>query len=106
MNEYCQVIISATRKEEANKISDFLVKKKLIAGSLIIKGDSRYWWKNNIVEREYFNVQAFSVMDNKDKIIEEVEKLHSDETPVIAFSKIDGNYKFLNWVRESINSEV
>jgi len=40
--EYCQVLISATTKEEADNISDSLVKNKLIAGSLIIKGPSRY----------------------------------------------------------------
>lgn len=39
---FCQIWISANNKEEANKISDSLVKQKLIAGSLIIKGDSRY----------------------------------------------------------------
>jgi uncharacterized protein involved in tolerance to divalent cations len=51
--QFCQVLISATTKKEANKISDVLIKKRLIAGSLIIKGPSRYWWKGKIVEKEY-----------------------------------------------------
>jgi len=102
--EFCQVIISATSKEEANKISDILVKNKLIAGSLIIKGDSRYWWQGKIVEKEYYNVQAFSIINNKDKIIQEVKKIHSDKCPIISFNKIDGNNEFLDWITNSVKS--
>jgi periplasmic divalent cation tolerance protein len=100
--EFCQVLISATTKKEANKISDDLVKKKLIAGSLIIKGPSRYWWEGKVVEKEYYNISAFSLMKNKSKIIEEVKKIHSDKCPIIAFSKIDGNKEFLKWIKESV----
>jgi len=100
--EFCQVLISATNREEANNISDELVKKKLIAGSLIIKGPSRYWWKGKIVEEDYYNIQAFSLLKNKSKIISEVKKIHSDECPIIAFFKMDGNNEFLNWVKKSV----
>ena len=101
--EFCQVLISATTREEANKISDNLVEKKLIAGSLIIKGPSRYWWEGRIIEKEYYNIQAFSLMKNKSNIISEVKKIHSDKCPIIAFFKIDGNKEFLEWIRESVN---
>ncbi len=100
--EYCQVIISATSKEEADKVSDNLTKMKLIAGSLIIKGPARYWWNKKIIEKEYFNIQAFSIIKNKDKIIEEVKKIHSDDCPIIAFSEINGNKEFLEWVKDSV----
>jgi len=99
---FCQIIVSATSKREAEKISGVLIKKKLIAGSLIIKGFSRYWWKGKIVKKEYYNIQAFSSMRNKLKIIAEVEKIHSDKCPIIVFIKIDGNKKFLDWIKKSI----
>jgi uncharacterized protein involved in tolerance to divalent cations len=102
MSKFCQVLISATNREEANQISDNLVKKKLIAGSLIIKGPSRYWWDNKIVEKEYYNVQAFSLMKNKEKIISKVKSIHSDDCPIIAFFAMDGNKEFLNWVKENV----
>lgn len=102
MEEFCQVIINAVTKEEADKISDILVTNKLVAGSLIIKGPSRYWWKDKIVEKEYYNIQAFSLMKNKERIIEEVKKVHSEECPIIAFFKMDGNDEFLNWVKNSV----
>jgi uncharacterized protein involved in tolerance to divalent cations len=102
MEEITQIWISAKNNQEANKISDSLVIKKLIAGSLIIKGDSRYWWEGKIVEKEYYNISCFSLMKNKEQIIKEVKKLHSDKCPIIAFTKIDGNSEFLNWVIDSV----
>ena len=102
MNEFCQVMISATSKKEADSISDSLVAKKLIAGSLIIKGPSRYWWNDKIVEKEYYNIQAFSLMKKKDQIINDVKKIHSDECPIIAFTIIDGNKEFLDWIKEFV----
>jgi uncharacterized protein involved in tolerance to divalent cations len=102
MKEFIQVLISATNQEEANKISDNLTKKKLVAGTLILKGPSRYWWQDEIVEKEYYNIQAFSKIKNKQEIIEEVKRFHSDECPIIAFFEMDGNEEFLKWVDESV----
>jgi len=99
---FCRVLISATSKKEADSISDLLVRKRLVAGSLITRGPSRYWWRNEIVEKQYYNVQAFSIAKNKKKIISEVKRIHSDDCPIIAFSKIDGNRDFLQWIKESV----
>ena len=101
-NEFRQVIISATSKAEANKISDVLVKKKLIAGSLIVNGSARYWWDARIVERKYYNIQAFALRGSKPKIIYEVKRIHRDKCPIIAFIPIDGNSEFLKWIKESV----
>lgn len=95
--------MSATDKEEANRISDSLVKKKLIAGTLITSGDSRYWWNNKVVEKIYYNISAFSIIKNKARIISEIKKIHSDKCPIISFFKIDGNEEFLSWIKESVD---
>lgn len=99
---YCRVRISATSEQEANNISKTLVEKKLVAGTMIYKGNCHYWWDNEIVEKMYWNVGAFSLMKNKDKIIEQVRKLHSDKCPIIAFNEIDGNTDFLKWIDDSV----
>lgn len=102
MKSHCQIIISATTRKEANEISDILIKKRLIAGSLITDGLSKYWWKRKIVKKKYFNISAWSLMKNKNKIISEIEKIHSDKCPIIAFKQINGNKKFLNWIEKSV----
>ncbi|MFA6269324.1 MAG: divalent cation tolerance protein CutA, partial [archaeon] len=86
-DQFCQILISAVNRKEANKIADSLVIKKMVAGTLITKGPSRYWWNNQIVEKEYYNISAFSLIKNKQKIIIEVKKLHSDKCPIIPFFK-------------------
>ena len=55
-----------------------------------------------IEEKYYFNISAFSLLKNKEHIISEVEKIHSDETPIIVFTEIDGNEKFLMWIEKEI----
>jgi uncharacterized protein involved in tolerance to divalent cations len=99
---FCQVLISATTKNEADRIINKLLGEKLIAGALITNGPSRYFWKGKIEEKNYFNISAFSLMKNKKSIISEVEKIHTDKAPIIAFIKIDGNDKFLKWVEKEI----
>lgn len=102
METFCRVRIGATTEEKANAISLALVKNKLVAGTLIHSGNCHYWWKNEINEKVYWSIEAFSFLENKDKIIEEVKKIHSDQCPVIAFNNIDGSEDFLNWIKESV----
>ncbi len=102
MRGFCQVFISAKKKKEAERIAKTLLYKKLIAGSLIIKGNARYWWKDKTEKKDYYNVQAFTLMKNKNKIIKKVRKISSEKTPIISFSKIEGNKEFLNWIKNSL----
>lgn len=99
---YIKAVISATSKQEADRISDMLVKRELIAGTMIFSGPSRYHWEGEIVEKEYYRVQGHTVLENKEKIIELVEDIHSDEVPIIEFTEVDGNQGFLDWVEENV----
>ncbi|MBI4426762.1 MAG: divalent cation tolerance protein CutA [Candidatus Kerfeldbacteria bacterium] len=103
---YRQVIISATSKKEAESLSALLLKKRLIAGSLIIHGPSQYWWQRKIVKKTYYNIQAFTVSSKKKTIIAQVKRYHSDRAPIIAFVQIDGNTEFKKWIDESVHSQT
>lgn len=99
---HIKAVISATSKKEADRISDKLTQKGLVAGTLITKGDSRYHWKGDIVEEKYFNISCYSLDSKKESIVEHVEDMHSDNVPIIEFTEIDGNQNFLNWIEENI----
>jgi len=99
---YCRIRISATSEKEANEISKTLVNKKFVAGTIIYNGNCHYWWNNKVVEKLYWSIGGFSLIKHKNAIIEEVEKLHSDKCPIIAFNEIDGNNEFLKWIDESV----
>ena len=100
--EYLRALISATSKDEAEKILKTLLEKKLVSGGFIFGGDSRHWWKGKIDEEPYYNISAFAVKRNKDEIIRTVEELSKDEVPLVLFFKIDyGNKSFLEWIEKN-----
>jgi periplasmic divalent cation tolerance protein len=99
---HVKAVISATSKEEAEKICDQLLEEKLLAGTLIIDGDSRYHWKGEIVNETYYNIHAYTLQKHKQEIIEKVKQIHSDETPIIEYMEIDGNQDFLEWIEETV----
>jgi len=41
--EYLRALISATSKDEAERILRTLLEKKLVSGGFIFGGDSRHW---------------------------------------------------------------
>jgi len=48
--KFCQTLINCPKREEANKILDALLEKRLVAGGLITHGPSKYHWKGKIEE--------------------------------------------------------
>ena len=103
MNEkYCQVTVSASNKKQAEKIVQVLCSKRLVAGTLMTEGKSKFWWNNKLIDKIYFNISCFSVIKKKEAIISEVRKIHEDKCPIIAFSIIDGNTELLSWIDKSV----
>lgn len=101
MTKHCKVTISATSKTEARDLSQILLAQKLVAGIMIKSGKCMYWWKQEMVEKLYWNIEGFCVLKNKEAIINEIRIIHSDECPIIAFNEIDGNEEFLRWISDS-----
>lgn len=101
MSKYCLVQINAPKRREAERIIDVLLKKHLIAGANIIETPSMYWWKGKIESHKYFSILAYSISRNKERIIIEIRKIHSDQTPAIVFWPIDANQDFLEWIEEN-----
>lgn len=98
---FLQVLISSPSKQESQLFSAVLLQDKLVAGCLITEGAAQYWWDDTVVEKPYWNIQAFTVEENKQAIISKIETIASDKCPIIAFFVLDGNTKFLQWIKES-----
>lgn len=99
---HLKAVISATSKEEAEQICDKLLKENLVAGTLITDGDSRYHWEGEIVNETYYNINCYTLKSNKQAIIDTVREIHSDDTPIIEYTEIDGNDDFLEWIEENV----
>lgn len=63
---------------------------------------SQYWWEGAIAEKVYWNIEAFTIVQNNSRIISSIEEIAIDECPIIAFFDLDGNQKFLDWITESV----
>lgn len=103
-NGYVVVFVTCANREEGEKISRALVKKKLVACvNLIPEITSRYWWQEKI---EVSSETLLIIKTKKSlfkQIVAEVKKLHSYTVPeIIALPIIAGNKDYLNWIRESL----
>ncbi len=97
---YAAGFITAKNEVEGKKIAGNLLEKKLVACCNIIpKINSIYWWKGKIENTTESLLIIKTRKELTDKIIEEVRKTHSYETPGIEFLKIvKGNPDFLEWI--------
>lgn len=68
-----KVRISATTKEEAEGISDKLIEEKLVPGTFITSGESRFHWKGEIQDEEYFNIQAYTTTEKKEALMKKLK---------------------------------
>jgi periplasmic divalent cation tolerance protein len=98
------IFITTPTEKEAQKISDKLLKEKLVACTNIIKNvDSRFWWKNKIESANEILLTAKTDLKFLNDIVKIVKQLHSYEVPeIIALPIIDANKDYLEWIKKSI----
>ena len=101
MSKYIMITTTFDNKEEANKISELLLKERLVSCCQLGNITSSYHWKGKIEHTEEYILQ----MKSKKELYKEVEKVilenHSYETPqIIAYDLVDGYKGYLDWIDE------
>lgn len=96
------VYITCKDKKEAEKISLYLLKKKLIACANIFPIRSIYRWKGKIVN-DYENV-IIAKTNNKNfkKVAKEVKKNHSYTIPCILKINTTANKDYERWANKEL----
>ena len=99
MNKYIMITTTFDNKDEANKISELLLKERLVSCCQISNITSSYHWKGKIEHTEEYLLQ----MKSKKELYNQIEKIilenHSYETPqLVAYDIIDGYKEYLNWI--------
>jgi uncharacterized protein involved in tolerance to divalent cations len=97
--------ISAPDEPTASELSRALVEARLVAGTRITVGRSHYWWNDELCERDYWNVNAYTVAALQPDVTEAVHELHPEETPVVTFHPVEGNGPFERWVCETVDAD-
>lgn len=100
--EHIVILITASDTTEAEKISNYLIEKKLVACSNIISPVySIFHWQGEICRENEALLILKSSSKNFNEIVTEVTRIHSYETPeIIALPIITGSPKYLKWIND------
>ena len=100
------VLMTAASREEAEKISNFLVEERLAACAQILAPiQSIYWWEDKICREEEIFFMAKTTRDVFPRLVEAVQRLHSYKVPQLVFVPIaDGSANYLDWLRGMVDT--
>jgi len=107
LGTYITVLVTASRREEAEKIARKLLDERVAACINIVEGvRSLFWWQGKIDEASEVLMIIKTRLDLFEKVIEYVKMLHSYTVPeVIALPIIAGNAEYLKWIDEVVKSD-
>ena len=100
MEDFIVIFVTASSEEEAEKIAQSLVEKRLVACVNIIKDvQSVFRWKGKILDEK----ELLLIIKTRKKLYknveEEVKNLHAYEVPeIIALPIISGSKDYLYWI--------
>ena len=104
MVEYVQVITVAGSREEAEKISQTVVEKRL-AGCAQVFGPitSTYWWQGKIDKAEEWLCLIKSRTDLYEELESTIRQVHSYEVPeILAMPITKGSRSYLDWLESEL----
>lgn len=97
------VYVTCKDVEEAQKISKYLLEKRLVACANFFPVNSMYWWKDSINEENEVALILKTVKGKFKAVEKEVKKLHSYDCPcVISLDIKEGSKEFLEWIKKEI----
>lgn len=100
-NKYIMITTTFDNKEEANKIIEILLEKRLVSCCQLSNIESSYHWKGKIEHTNEFLLQMKSKKELFTEIEQVVLKEHTYETPqLVAYDIVDGFKGYLDWIEE------
>ena len=100
------IFVTVDSEEQASRISDVLLQKKLIACANIVKDvRSFFWWKGQVDSCSELLMIMKSRGELLDDIVDEVKSHHNYEVPeIVAMPILGGNSSYLRWIDESVET--
>ena len=101
------VFITTPNKEEASRLADVLVERRLAACVQILPAmESVYRWQGNVERQDEVLLIAKTISSKFADLEREVRALHSYETPeIVAFPLTAGSEKYLQWLNASVTTD-
>jgi periplasmic divalent cation tolerance protein len=104
-NRYIIIIVTTPSKQEAEKIAQHLIDKRLIACANIIGPvSSVFHWSGKTEHAEEYLILLKSRKDLFEKLSETVKALHSYEVPeILVLPIVGGSEGYLNWLGDCVS---
>ncbi len=101
------VFMTAANREEAGRLAETLVEKRLAACVQILpEMESVYRWQGRVERQREVLLIAKTTQLKFGKLEKEVRELHSYETPeIVAVPLIAGSGPYLEWLEASVGLE-
>jgi periplasmic divalent cation tolerance protein len=99
--EVISVFITASSRDEAEKIAQAVVEENLATCATLLPGaHSIYRWNGKIEHADECVVILKTRLDKFDVLQTRVKQLHSYDCPcIVAWPIVEGSEDYLNWVR-------
>jgi uncharacterized protein involved in tolerance to divalent cations len=103
MTIYYEVKISAENQQQADKILNSLLEKKLVTGGQFIKQPARFLWKGKVQDMDYVTITSYTTDTHKQAVMEDVRQTTSEDVPMLTFVEPDDLNKELRyWIDETL----
>ena len=98
------IMTTASSEEEARRIGNALVEKKLAACvSIVSKMESIYTWNGNTQESQELLILIKTTAAAFERVRDAIKGMHSYEVPeVIALQVVDGSERYLAWLNREL----
>lgn len=83
MADFVELVLTCGSWQEAQRIADALLEKRLVACVEFLEIKSKYRWQGKLEENNEIKLIMESIADNFEKVEAAVTKLHSYETFVL-----------------------
>lgn len=103
MPTYYEVKISAENQDQADKILDSLLEKKLVTGGQFILAPARFLWKGKVANMNYITITSYTTDKHRDRVVEDIRKTTAEDFPMITFVSPDElNQELRDWIDETL----
>ena len=104
MDEYLQVLTTASSPDEAARVSDELLTQRLAACIQVVGPiRSRYWWEGSLEDAEEWLLICKTRAERFDEVAEAIRTAHSYDVPEVkAFGVEAGSADYLAWLGREV----
>ena len=104
-SEYCIITTTTDSKENADTITQRLLKKKLVACVQSTTIQSAYHWQGKIIHSVEIRLEMKTKRSLFEKIQTEIEHLHTYDVPeIIMVPMADANLHYLQWIEKETSN--